>query len=169
MGHVHPSSLEQSCQGATYYKQHILASKNKTIPITRGNLEFKQCRHFFEPPTKRILPRMAKICRLPKDSRNTVINANIGDTTDTHSQVLPSYTTKALAFIDISKPSSIPLVSTEVLEGDFTLVPTPRETPNWLKRALLEEKQERSIWAVDTHTCQQKQQEQGLKTKLQTI
>jgi len=23
MGHAHPSSLEQSCQGATYYKQHI--------------------------------------------------------------------------------------------------------------------------------------------------
>jgi len=41
---------------------------------------------FFTPPTERKLARMAKICRLPKGSRNTIINANIGDTTNTHSQ-----------------------------------------------------------------------------------
>jgi hypothetical protein len=35
---------------------------------------------------KRILPRIAKICRLPKDLRNTVNTANIGVTTDSHSQ-----------------------------------------------------------------------------------
>ena len=44
-----------------------------------------------ELPTQRILPRMAKLCRLPKDSRNTVVNANIGNISDTlHSQV-PSH------------------------------------------------------------------------------
>ena len=33
---------------------------------------------------------MAKICRLPKDSTNTIINANIGDISDTvHSQASP--------------------------------------------------------------------------------
>jgi len=31
---------------------------------------------------------MAKLCRLSKDSRDTVINANISDTTNTQSQVL---------------------------------------------------------------------------------
>jgi len=45
------------------------------------------------------------------------------------------------------------LVSTELLEGDFyTCANTKRDT-ELAKRALLEEK---SIWAVDTHTCQQK-------------
>ena len=44
-----------------------------------------------EPSAERTLPRMAKICRFPKDSKNTVINANIGDISDTvHSQV-PSH------------------------------------------------------------------------------
>jgi hypothetical protein len=37
---THPSSLEQSCQGATYYKQTLIR-KSKTKPITSGNLEFK--------------------------------------------------------------------------------------------------------------------------------
>jgi hypothetical protein len=40
MGHTHLSSLEQSCQGATYYKHPILVIENKTRPITSGNLEF---------------------------------------------------------------------------------------------------------------------------------
>jgi len=52
--------------------------------------------------------------------------------------------------------------------GFYTCADTKGDT-ELDKRALLEEKQEISIWAVDTHTCQQKQQEQGLKTKLQTI
>jgi hypothetical protein len=42
---------------------------------------------------------MAKICKLPKDSTYTA-NANIGGTTDTHSQILfhhESCATKALA------------------------------------------------------------------------
>ena len=63
-----------------------LVRENKTRPITSGNLEFYKRRHhsLSEPSTERILPRMAKICRLPKDSRNTVINANIGGISDTH-------------------------------------------------------------------------------------
>ena len=40
MGHTHPSSLEQSCQGASYYEQLILVRKNETRLISRGNLEF---------------------------------------------------------------------------------------------------------------------------------
>jgi hypothetical protein len=59
---------------------------------------------FFEPPTERILPRMAKICRLPKDSRNTVINANIGDTTDTHSQV-PSHHVQQTRLLELKAPN----------------------------------------------------------------
>jgi len=93
MGHTHPSILDQSCQGATYYKQPILVIKSKTRPITSGNMEIKNaCTiRFLEPTTKRILPRTAKICRLPKDSRNTVINASNCDISDTiHSQV-PSH------------------------------------------------------------------------------
>ena len=47
--------------------------KNKTRPITSGKLEFPKRRHhsFFGQPTERILPRMAKICRIFKDSRFT--------------------------------------------------------------------------------------------------
>jgi hypothetical protein len=40
MGHAHPNSLEQSCQGASYYEQLILVRKNETRLISRGNLEF---------------------------------------------------------------------------------------------------------------------------------
>jgi len=85
MGHTYLSSLEQSYQGATYYIQPILVRENKTRPITSGNLKFKNTDTipFLESLTKRILPRMAKISRLPKGSRNTVINANIGDISDT--------------------------------------------------------------------------------------
>ena len=59
--------------------------------------------------------------------------------------------------------------STELLEVDFTLVPTPRETLAWLREPSQKRNKKESIWAVDTHPCQQKQQEQGLKIKLQTI
>jgi len=38
MGHTHLSSLEQSCQGAIFYKQLILGKK-ETRPVTSGNLE----------------------------------------------------------------------------------------------------------------------------------
>jgi hypothetical protein len=48
-------------------------------------------RPFLEPPIKRILPRMAKMCRLPKDSRNIIINANIGDISDTLHIQVPSH------------------------------------------------------------------------------
>jgi hypothetical protein len=41
MGHMHPNSLEQSCQGATNYKQPILFREIRTRPIASGNLEFK--------------------------------------------------------------------------------------------------------------------------------
>ena len=77
MGHTHLSSLEQSCQGATYCKQPILIWENETRPITSGNLEFKTASTIpsLEPPTERILPKMAKIDKLPKESRNKVINA----------------------------------------------------------------------------------------------
>jgi hypothetical protein len=37
------------------------------------------------------------------------------------------------------------LVSTELLEGDFTLVPTPSRDPELAKRALLEEEQEKHL------------------------
>ena len=47
---------------------------------------------------------MAKICRLPKDSRNTVINANIGDISDTlHSQV-PSHHMQQQRLLEIKAP-----------------------------------------------------------------
>jgi hypothetical protein len=84
MGHTHPCNLEQSCQGANYYKQPISVRKYKTRPITSGNLEFQNTGTipFVKPPTERLLPKMAKICRLPKNSRNTVINASIDDTTN---------------------------------------------------------------------------------------
>jgi hypothetical protein len=39
MGHTNLSSLEQSCQGTTYYRQPISARENKTRPITSGNLD----------------------------------------------------------------------------------------------------------------------------------
>jgi len=45
-----------------------------------------------ELPTERVLPRLANICRLPKDLGSTVqlINANIGNISDTlHGQVPP--------------------------------------------------------------------------------
>ena len=93
MGHTHPSRQEQSCQGATYYKQPILNRENKTRPITSGILKLLNAGTipFLDLPPDRIMPRMAKICRFPKDSKNTVINANIGDISDTvHSQV-PSH------------------------------------------------------------------------------
>ena len=45
---------------------------------------------FLESPTERILPKMAKICRLSKGLRNTFINANIGDTTRHTSNTLHS-------------------------------------------------------------------------------
>jgi hypothetical protein len=45
MGHLHPSNLEQSCKGATYYKQPIMVKGNKTKYITSGNLKFKKRRH----------------------------------------------------------------------------------------------------------------------------
>jgi hypothetical protein len=38
MEHMYPSGLEQSYQGATYYKQPILVKKIKTRPVTNGNL-----------------------------------------------------------------------------------------------------------------------------------
>jgi len=38
---------------------------------------------FCKAPTESILPRMTEICRLPKDLRKTVTNANIGDISDT--------------------------------------------------------------------------------------
>jgi hypothetical protein len=62
MGHTHPSSLEQSCQGATYYKQPILNRENKTRPITSGILKLLNAGTipFLKPPTERILPVMVK-------------------------------------------------------------------------------------------------------------
>jgi len=39
MGHMHLSSLKQSCQNATYYKQPIVVKEKKTRPITSSNLE----------------------------------------------------------------------------------------------------------------------------------
>jgi len=50
---------------------------------------------------------MAKICRLPKDSRNTVINANIGDTSDTlqlHIQV-PSHHVQRMRLLELKAPT----------------------------------------------------------------
>ena len=50
---------------------------------------------------------MAKIYRLPKDSRNTVINANIGDTSDTlqlHIQV-PSHHVQRMRLLELKAPT----------------------------------------------------------------
>jgi hypothetical protein len=48
---------------------------------------------------------MAKICRLPKDTRNTVINANIGDISDTvHSQV-PSPHVQQKRLLELKAPN----------------------------------------------------------------
>jgi hypothetical protein len=46
---------------------------------------------FLKPPTERIRPKLAKICRHPKNSRNTVINANIGNTSNTLHIQVPSH------------------------------------------------------------------------------
>jgi len=91
--HAHPSSLEQSCQGATYHKRPILFRKIKARPIASGNLKFRIAGTipYLEPPAERKLPRMAKICRLPKDSRNTLIYANIVDTSNTLHSLVPSH------------------------------------------------------------------------------
>jgi hypothetical protein len=62
-------------------------TKQEVSPEAIWNLRNAGTIPFLKPPTERIPPRMAKTCRLPKDSRNTASNANIGDTTDTHSQV----------------------------------------------------------------------------------
>jgi cytochrome c peroxidase len=51
--------------------------KTRQGPITSGNLEFKTAGTIpvLEPPTERILPKIAKLCWLPKYLRNTVILA----------------------------------------------------------------------------------------------
>ena len=46
---------------------------------------------------------MANICRLPQDSKNTVINANIGGTTDTHYQV-PFHHIQQKCLLELSAP-----------------------------------------------------------------
>ena len=87
--HAHLSSLEQCCQGATYYKQSILVRKKDLSPEESGILN--HLLDFLEPPTKRMLQRVAKICRLHKDSRNTIINACISDRSDTLHIQVPSH------------------------------------------------------------------------------
>ena len=48
---------------------------------------------------------MAKTFRLPKDSKNTVINANIGDISDTlHSQI-PSHHVEQKRLLELKAPS----------------------------------------------------------------
>ena len=47
---------------------------------------------------------MAKICRLPKDLRNTIIN--IGDESDTHSQV-PSHHVQQKRLLELKAPNWI--------------------------------------------------------------
>ena len=48
---------------------------------------------------------MAKMCRLPKDSRNTVVNANIGNISDTlHSQV-PSHHMQQKRLLELKAPN----------------------------------------------------------------
>ena len=90
MGHMHLSSLEQSCQGTTYYKQPILLRENKTRPITSSNLKTQASYLFLNRQLKGYSQKRQKHVG-PKDSRNIVINANVGKTSDTlHSQV-PSH------------------------------------------------------------------------------
>jgi hypothetical protein len=48
---------------------------------------------------------MAKICRLPKDSRNTVINANIGDISDTLHSRIPSYHMQQKRLLELKAPN----------------------------------------------------------------
>jgi hypothetical protein len=60
---------------------------------------------FCKAPTESILPRMTEICRLPKDLRKTVTNANIGDISDTkHSQV-PSHHIQQKRLLEFKAPN----------------------------------------------------------------
>jgi len=49
-----------------------------------GTILFLEPPSNLEPPTERVLSRTAKLCRLFKDLRNTLINANIDDTKAIH-------------------------------------------------------------------------------------
>jgi hypothetical protein len=81
--HAHPSSLEQSGQAEhliTNNRSWIkkvtqdLSPESRILETSMQNFRNTGTTPFLELPTKRILPRLAKICRLPKDLRNTVIN-----------------------------------------------------------------------------------------------
>ena len=116
MGHAHLSSLEQSYQGATYYIQPILIRENKRIPITSGNLEFINTgtKTFLEPLTDQVPPILVqegycqewqKDCRLPKDSRNTIINANSGDISNTLCSQVLSHHMQQKRLLELKAPN----------------------------------------------------------------
>jgi hypothetical protein len=99
--------MEQSCQGAAYYKQPILVreSKQDLSPAAIWNFKNAGTVPFLESPTERVLQRMAKLCRFPREARTTGIDANIGGMSDTvHSQVL-SHHVQQKRLLEIRAPN----------------------------------------------------------------
>ena len=57
-------------------KPHLDRKFKQDIPDAIWDLKTQAIYLFLEPPTERELSRTANICRLTKDSRNTIINAS---------------------------------------------------------------------------------------------
>ena len=116
MGNTHPSILVVWYKAAreqliTNNPSWLEKTKQDLSPAAIWNFKNAGTIPFLEPPTERILPKMAKICRLPKDSRNTVINANFGNirqhkaTSDTVLSQVPSHNVQQKRLLELKAPN----------------------------------------------------------------